>query len=137
MSEAQLRIGDAEREQAAAALGEHFAAGRLSTEEHGDRLDQVWSARTRADLVPLFHDLPGPGSTPGRAPERAGRSRGYWAGGPHHGLPAPLLLVLGVLVTLTVLTHLPIVLLGLGVWVFVASRRRSRRHHHRPELGWR
>lgn len=131
MSEPQLRIGDAEREQAAAALGEHFAAGRLSAEEHGDRLDRVWAARTRADLAPVFGDLPGSGSTANRV-ARAGR--GYWNGG--SGFPPPLLLVLGVLITLSVLTHLPLVLLGLGVWVFVASRRRHRRHR-RPELGWR
>lgn len=135
MNEAQLRIGDAEREQAAVALGEHFAAGRLSADEHGDRLDRVWSARTRADLAPLFRDLPGPGSAPRRTPQRADRSCAYWAGGPHRGLPGPLLLVLGVLIALTVLTHLPIVLLGLGVWVFVASRRRTR-HQRRPQVGW-
>ena len=40
-----LRIGDTEREQAAAALGEHYAQGRLTTEEHSERLDQAWAAR--------------------------------------------------------------------------------------------
>lgn len=130
MNQAQLRIGDAEREQASAALGEHLAAGRLSLEEHGDRVDRVWSARTRADLVPVFRDLPGPSG-----PARRTTPRGYWTGGP--GIfPGPLLLVLGVLVTLTVLTHLPIILIGVLVWVFVASRRRHRRHRG-PEPGWR
>ena len=129
MSDAQLRIGDAEREQAAAALGDHVAQGRLSADEHGDRLDRVWSARTRADLVPVFRDLPG--HTSRRTP-----SRGYWTGGPG-SFPGPLLLVLGVLVVLTVLTHLPLIVVGVLAWVFVSSRRRSRRQHHRPELGWR
>ena len=55
----QLRIGDAERERAAADLGEHFAQGRLSVDEHAERLEQVWVAKTRAELVPLFRDLPG------------------------------------------------------------------------------
>lgn len=131
MSESLLRIGDAERDEAAAALGEHVAAGRLSVEEHAERLDRVWAARTRADLTPVFRDLPGPG---GRAPTYAGRG-GYWNGGPGH-VPGPLLLVLGVLVALTVLTHLPIILLALLVWVFVTARRRGRRDR-RSELGWR
>ncbi|SDC40353.1 DUF1707 SHOCT-like domain-containing protein [Nocardioides lianchengensis] len=129
MNDAQLRIGDAEREQAAAALGDHFAQGRLSADEHGDRLDRVWAARTRADLAPVFRDLPGH-----RDPRRTA-PRGYWSGGPRI-FPGPLLLVLGVLITLTVLTHLPFVLVGLLVAVFVMSRRRHRRSGP-PQLGWR
>ena len=45
----QLRIGDVERERAQAALGEHYAAGRLGHDEFSERLDRIWSARTRAD----------------------------------------------------------------------------------------
>jgi hypothetical protein len=123
MSEAQLRIGDAEREQAAAALGDHVAQGRLSAEEYGERLDRVWAARTRGDLVPVFRDLPG------HAPERRRTpQRGFWGGG-----PGPLLLVLAVLITLTVLTHVPLVLLGVLAAVFVTIRRR----HRHPALGCR
>jgi hypothetical protein len=52
------RIGDAEREVATARLGDHFAAGRLDHEEYDERLDAIWSARTRADLDQVFWDLP-------------------------------------------------------------------------------
>ena len=52
------RIGDAERDAATARLGDHFAAGRLEHEEYDERLDAIWSARTRADLDQLFWDLP-------------------------------------------------------------------------------
>jgi DUF1707 SHOCT-like domain len=52
------RIGDAERDVATARLGDHFAAGRLDHEEYDERLDAIWSARTRADLDQLFWDLP-------------------------------------------------------------------------------
>ncbi len=52
------RIGDAEREVATARLGDHFAAGRLEHEEYDERLDAIWSARTRSDLDQLFWDLP-------------------------------------------------------------------------------
>jgi Zn-dependent membrane protease YugP len=41
-------------------------------------------------------------------------------------VPTPLLVVLGVLLVITVLTHLPIILIGLLVWFFVISR--VRRH---------
>ena len=54
----QLRIGDAERDRAIAALGDHFAAGRLSTEEFEQRMDQAIKARYNDDLEPLFVDLP-------------------------------------------------------------------------------
>ena len=52
------RIGDAERDVATARLGDHFAAGRLDHEEYDERLDAIWSARTRADLDQVFWDLP-------------------------------------------------------------------------------
>lgn len=54
------RIGDAERDRAIDLLREHMAAGRLNTEEFDERLGVALSARTSADLDPLFTDLPGP-----------------------------------------------------------------------------
>jgi Flp pilus assembly protein TadB len=54
----RLRIGDADRETAARELGEHFALGRITGEEHAERLEQIWAARTAADLTPAFRDLP-------------------------------------------------------------------------------
>lgn len=127
MSEERLRISDAEREQAAAALGEHYAQGRLTTEEHAERLDRIWAARTRADLGPVFGDLPaGDGAV---APARSGSARrpAYRCGGMtpfRHGLPTPLVVVLAVLLVLTVVTHLPLILAGALVTLFVMSRHR-------------
>lgn len=54
----QIRIGDAERDRAIAALGEHFAAGRLTADEFDQRVDQALKARFNEDLEPLFTDLP-------------------------------------------------------------------------------
>ena len=54
----QLRIGDAERDRAVAALGDHFAAGRLTNEEFEQRMEQAIKARFNDDLEPLFADLP-------------------------------------------------------------------------------
>jgi len=59
----RLRIGDTERETAARELGEHFALGRIDAEEHTERLEQIWGARTAADLAPAFRDLPRPTAT--------------------------------------------------------------------------
>ncbi|HEY0905164.1 MAG TPA: DUF1707 domain-containing protein [Marmoricola sp.] len=130
----QLRIGDAERDQAAAALGEHYAQGRLTTEEPAERLDRIWAARTRSDLRPVFRDLPGWYGP--AAPVRAGTARRatYWSGGVapfRRGVPSPLVVVLMVLLVLTVLTHLPLILAGVLVMFFVLGRRRrpARAHH--------
>jgi hypothetical protein len=54
----EIRIGDAEREQAVSALGEHYLAGRLSKEEYDERAGAAWKAKTRSQLDPLFYDLP-------------------------------------------------------------------------------
>lgn len=55
-----LRIGDAERESASSALGEHLSAGRLDVDEYGDRTARVVAARTWGELIALFADLPEP-----------------------------------------------------------------------------
>jgi DUF1707 SHOCT-like domain len=55
-----LRVGDAERQEAVAALGEHFAAGRLDQDEYDTRVQAAYASRTRVDLQGLFGDLPEP-----------------------------------------------------------------------------
>jgi uncharacterized membrane protein YccC len=52
------RASDADRDRIADALREHYAAGRLSLEEFGDRLDLAYAARTLGDLDALMADLP-------------------------------------------------------------------------------
>lgn len=61
-----LRIGDAERDAAAADLGEHYAAGRLNLDELHERLDAVLAAKTFGQLTRIMADLPGPGRLPWR-----------------------------------------------------------------------
>ncbi|HEY5197317.1 MAG TPA: DUF1707 domain-containing protein [Solirubrobacteraceae bacterium] len=53
-----LRVSDAERDQAAGDLRDHYAAGRLSSDELSDRLDAVYAAQTQAELAGLRVDLP-------------------------------------------------------------------------------
>jgi hypothetical protein len=52
-----LRASDADRDQVAALLGAAYAEGRLTHEEHDQRLEQVLAARTFDDLIPLTADL--------------------------------------------------------------------------------
>jgi hypothetical protein len=53
-----LRIGDADREAAAAGLREHYAQGRLTLQEFNQRLDAVFAASTQRQLQALTRDLP-------------------------------------------------------------------------------
>jgi hypothetical protein len=55
---ADIRASDAERERAADALREHYAAGRLDSEELSERLDAVYAAKTVAEIERLGTDLP-------------------------------------------------------------------------------
>jgi hypothetical protein len=62
-----VRVGDAERDAAAAQLREHYTVGRLTLDELNERLDQAFAARTRADLNAVTRDLPhvsGPSAVP-------------------------------------------------------------------------
>ncbi|HEY9522005.1 MAG TPA: DUF1707 domain-containing protein [Thermopolyspora sp.] len=53
-----LRIGDREREEAMAALREHYAQGRLTNDELDERLGTALTARTGGDLRRITADLP-------------------------------------------------------------------------------
>ncbi len=55
-----LRASDEERDQVAGILAEALATGRLTPEEHSERLETVYAARTRGELVPITSDLPEP-----------------------------------------------------------------------------
>ena len=76
-----VRVGDADREAIAAQLREHYADGRLTLEELNERLDQVFAAKTKADLTTVMRDLP----------QAAGMSYGgaAWPGTAWQGPMAP------------------------------------------------
>jgi hypothetical protein len=52
-----LRASDADREQVATVLSTAYAEGRLTREEHDERIDQLMTAKTFDDLIPITHDL--------------------------------------------------------------------------------
>lgn len=98
-----VRIADSDRERAMADLAMHYTDGRLDHEEYDERLDAVWTARTRADLAVLFADLPRPVVThpPVKAAPQRSRRRAR----------VPLLPVLALLIVLSILTEAPLWLL--------------------------
>jgi hypothetical protein len=55
-----LRVSEADRDRAAALLGDHFAAGRLTHRELDDRLGAALTAKTSRDLKRVLADLPLP-----------------------------------------------------------------------------
>ena len=59
------RASDADRERAADVLSAAFAEGRLTAEEHSERVQRAYGSLTRAELAALSADLPaGPQGTP-------------------------------------------------------------------------
>lgn len=59
-----IRASDADRERIAARLREHFAEGRLTQDELGERISAALNARTYGDLRHVMADLPEPGMVP-------------------------------------------------------------------------
>lgn len=143
----QIRIGDAERDAAAGALGEHYAAGRLTKTEYDERVDQVWTARFEQDLQPLFTDLPrGPREVAPRADRPEQSVPGQRPAPPAWAAPRPWptmlfapIAVIGLIVAV-ILTGAPWLLFALfWLWVFTgfghhrrSGRRSGRRHWHQP-----
>jgi uncharacterized protein DUF1707 len=89
----RLRASDADRDVAASVINDALAEGRLTAEEHSDRLDAIYSAKTQAELVPLLEDLPGanpavspvpPAGEPAR-PRRGGRIVAIFSGASRRG----------------------------------------------------
>jgi hypothetical protein len=89
----EMRVGDAEREAAAAELREHYASGRLTLDELNERLDKAFAAKTRGDLDGLMRDLPS--ARPRAVGASAGEPGAGWSGsgsgwtGPGSGWTGP------------------------------------------------
>ena len=111
----RTRVSDDDRERARADLAGHYADGRLDHEEYDERLDAIWTARTRADLAVLFSDLPRPQVQYPQAPTRA-------KGRPYGRRRFPLLPVIAVLILVSALTDAPFWLLIFPL-LFFRSRR--------------
>src|SRR5260221_10872032 len=108
-----LRIGDAEREAAAAALREHFAQGRLTLEEFQHRLAAVFAAKTDRDLAAIGADLPhvaAPQPARPAAQATAYGKAGYRRRSPGLAVVAGVILIILALVLVALV--LPVALVG-------------------------
>ncbi|MEU9863356.1 DUF1707 domain-containing protein [Streptomyces sp. NPDC047971] len=65
-----LRASDADRDRIADILRDALAEGRLDAEEHSERIDAVYRAKTVGELEPIVRDLPA-GSGVRREPEQS------------------------------------------------------------------
>ena len=76
----RIRASDADRDRVAALLREHHAAGRLTAEEFGERMERALDAKTLGELDELLTDLPAidlyqlPDASLRRAPPHLGQS---------------------------------------------------------------
>ena len=128
-----LRVGDAERQQAVTALGEHYAAGRLDQAEYDTRIQTAYAARTRVDLQGLFGDLPEPVPFRPAGHQPAGTHQVGWQAGrdardrPRHrsGRPViPVIMAIAIFLGVSLLVHFPVVpLLFLLLWIGGGHRR--------------
>jgi uncharacterized protein DUF1707 len=106
----RIRVSDADRERVTAKLREHFAEGRLTSEELEERISAALAAKTVGDLRRVMADLPDPSPVPPHV-----RSAPPWAYRP--GFVAwrgPRLLPLAIVLLVAAL-----VIPGVG-WMFVA-----------------
>lgn len=69
---AGVRLGDADRERLAEALGRHYVEGRLDPEALSERLEVVYRAQSREQAAAAMSDLPAL-DAPVVAPRRRGR----------------------------------------------------------------
>ncbi len=110
MIDDRIRISDADRERATARLRDHFAEGRLTSEELDERITAALSAKTYGDLRRIMADLPDSAPVPPMdrpAPPWAGRPGAVvWRG------PRVLPLMFIVLIAALVIPG--------GGWVFFA-----------------
>jgi hypothetical protein len=107
-----LRVGDAEREAASDTLRAHYVKGRIDADEFQQRLERCLTARTYADLDPLFSDLPGP---------EGARRPAAWRRSLHrHPWPIPLLPIAIIAIVAVSLGHVPLNDIPL-VFIFVVT----------------
>lgn len=122
-----LRVGDAEREAAASALGDHLVAGRLTVAEYEERAGRAWAAQYFGELTELFADLPAVRSS---APVRRRGPRPFV-------LEPVLFTIMAVVMVIAVVNILPwLFLLLLGMFAFSHGRRRRYRHWNSGHANW-
>jgi|SRR5262249_18173048 hypothetical protein len=137
----RIRVSDADRERVAERLREHFAQGRLSSEELDERISAALGAKTFGDLRRIMTDLPEPelvqAQARGSAPWGARPGGVFVRRGPRL-FPLAMLALIAALVIpgagwvffafLQVVLALWLVACVAGIFAMARFRRRWRRH---------
>ncbi|MGY1604840.1 DUF1707 SHOCT-like domain-containing protein [Geodermatophilus sp. SYSU D00815] len=110
-----IRISDRDRQAAAERLRLALGEGRLDLLEYDDRLARAYAAVTRADLEPLFVDLPPAGEMRALEPRSSRRSA---AGPAERATPSIARLPTALKVLWTI--WFAVVSINLTVWVLVS-----------------
>src|SRR5580692_7607333 len=153
----RMRISDAEREEVSARLREHFAQGRLTSDELDERITATLNAKTFGDLRSVMADLPDPapvgGSQPGQVPPWAGphahghgHGHAYRRRGPRL-LPLAFIVLLAAIIVpgagfvfvafLKVILLIWLVTMILGLFAAARFRRHIRRYKQSFHDQWR
>ncbi|MHA6513779.1 DUF1707 SHOCT-like domain-containing protein [Tessaracoccus sp. Z1128] len=153
MASDEMRIGDHERDEAVELLQEHMSAGRLTSEEFGERMSKALEARTWSDLGVLFTDLPGRRPGQPEQPAMPFASPSAWGAvtpAPTYGTPPPppavqhhdagrpwytqwWILIVAVMVTGMSGGRMGFLIPAVAIWIFVIApaldKERQRRQH--------
>ena len=146
----RMRISDADREQVTARLRDHYAAGRLNSEELEERITAALNAKTYGDLRRIMVDLPEPapvGANPGPAAAPwTGRPVYAYRRGPRL-LPLALFVLFAALILppvgfvffafLKVILLIWLVTCVAGIFAAARFRRHVRRHLQSGNSPWR
>jgi hypothetical protein len=147
----RMRISDADREQVTARLRDHYAAGRLTSEELDERITAALNAKTYGDLRRIMVDLPEPapvGANTGQVPPSwAGRGPVFaYRRGPRL-LPLALFVLFAALILppvgfvffafLKVILLIWLVTCVAGIFAAARFRRHVRRNWHSGYNAWR
>jgi hypothetical protein len=122
---ADMRLSDAERNEAIETLSEHVRTGRLDIDEYGTRSAKVTAAKTLTELARLFDDLPEPHPSVLRKPAPVPRTRPAPAARRFRATALPIAAVIALVLFLTVARGLWLVFL-IPVVVALVSGARSR-----------
>jgi hypothetical protein len=151
----RMRISDADREQVTARLRDHYAAGRITSDELDERITAALSAKTYGDLRGIMADLPEPapvGAGSGATPPQWAGPR--WSGPPVYAyrrgprlLPLALLVLFAAIILppvgfvffafLKVILLIWLVTCVAGLFAAARFRRHVRRHGQPGNSSWR
>jgi hypothetical protein len=117
---ANMRVSDADRDAVLAELGEHFQAGRLTSEELDERTGRALTARTGQDLAAIMADLPAAGAA--GPPEPGPRGQAGFR------FPVVLIVIAAAIIGLSAAGHGGAGLVLLIPIALLIARRMARRH---------